>query len=135
MRARHAVVINADDPLCLAMLEHAKPGVRQILVASGELHPAVEAHLAASGQAIFVARVGSEPWVVWADGAAQSPLIRLAVIPDATNGLLRTHDTHVLFAMALASAQGPPWPIVCRAVVGFNAPGRATQANFVPPSD
>ena len=134
-RARHAVVINADDPLCLAMRERVRPGVRQILVASGELHPAVEAHLAASGQAIFVAQVASEPWVVWADGAAQTPLVRLAVIPDATDGLQRTHDTHVLFAMALAGAQGLPWPTVCRAVVGFNAPCQATQADFVPPSD
>lgn len=127
-RARHAVVVNADDPRCLAMRARAAPGVRQILVAREGHHPALLAHREGGGEAVFVDQVGREAWAVHARGAAQTPLMPLSAIPATKSGLLRFNENNALFAMALAGAQGLPWDTVRRAMASFGGessnPGR-----------
>ena len=136
-RARHAVVVNADDPRCLAMRARAAPGVRHILVARDGHNPALQAHREAGGEGLFVQRLQSQDWVVHAEGAAQTPLMRLADMPATLNGLLRFNESNALFAMALAGAQGLPWATVCEAMAGFAStpeanPGRYNLINGFP---
>jgi UDP-N-acetylmuramyl pentapeptide synthase len=78
------------------------------------------AHREAGGEALFVAQVQAEAWVVHASGAAQTPLIQLSAIPATMNGLLRFNEVNALFAIALAGAQGLPWGTVCHAMAAFS---------------
>jgi cyanophycin synthetase len=129
-RARQAVVVNADDARCLAMRKRAAPGVRHILVARGGDNPAVLAHRAQGGEAMFLAQVHQESWVVHAAGAAQTPLMRLSAIPATMNGLLRFNETNALFAMALAGAQGVCWDTVCQAMTIFRHSPQANPGRY-----
>ena len=129
-RASVAVVVNADDPRCLAMRQRVAPGVRHILVAREGCNPALLSHREAGGEAVFVAQVQGEAWVVCAAGAAQTPLMRLASIPATLHGLLRFNEANALAAMALAHAQGLPWDTVCRAMSGFQPSPQANPGRY-----
>lgn len=104
-RASQAVVVNADDSLCLAML--AKTGAhRHFLVARDGGNPAIKSHRAKGGQAVFIQTNESNPYVVLATGDTEMQLMRLFDIPATMNGLLRFNEMNALFATALAWAQG-----------------------------
>jgi cyanophycin synthetase len=115
-RATAAVVINADDPLCLAMRTRAGTQ-RQILVVRDSSNPAVEEHRAIGGEAVFISSHHSTPWIVLAEGATETLLLPLHDIPATMNGLLRFNEVNALFAAALAWAQGVP-PATIRTALG-----------------
>lgn len=131
-RASQAVVVNAEDPLCLAMLAYAGTK-RHILVASLFSAPALQAHLAQGGEAVFVQRHQGAPWIVMAHGEAQILLMPLAEIPATMNGLLRFNELNALFATALAWAQGIAPEMIRQALAGFaNSPEQNPgRYNFV----
>lgn len=117
-RASAAVVINADDPLCLAMRERAGTQ-RHILVARDAIAPALREHLALGGEGVFAQLHHGTPWVVLAQGAAHTPLMPLAEIPATMNGLLRYNESNALFAAALAWAQGIEAATIRKALGSF----------------
>ncbi len=104
-RATDAVVVNAGDPLCLAMLVHAGTP-RHILVALRKTAPALRPHLAGGGEAVFIEGRGAARRIVLAQGAARTAVMRLAEIPATLGGRLRFNESNALFAVALAHAQG-----------------------------
>ncbi len=117
-RATQAVVINADDPLCMAV-RHRAGTQRYILVALEGDNPAVRAHLAQDGEAVFIQRHQASPWVVLAKGAVLTPLMPLYDIPATMNGLLRFNESNALFAAALAWAQGVELAVIRAALGSF----------------
>ena len=104
-RARDAVVVNADDPLCVAMLTRAGTD-RHILVATDPAADPVVEHLARGGEAVILAQDGERLDVVLAAGAARTVLLAVPDIPAAMAGLLRYNVRNAMFAAALAWAQG-----------------------------
>lgn len=114
-RARHAVVINADDPLCLAMRSRATCS-RHLLVSRTAHSPALQAHLAVGGEGVFVQPHAGQPWIVLAEGARQTPLLALAAIPATLAGQLPYNEQNALFAVALAWAQGIEPATIARAL-------------------
>jgi cyanophycin synthetase len=121
-RAHDAVVINAEDPLCLAMRPRA-PATRLVLVAREGSNASLQAHREAGGEAIFIAAVAGVRWAVWASGLAQTPLLPLGAIPATLNGLLPFNESNALFAMALARVQGLEWAAIVAAMGRFqNSP-------------
>lgn len=117
-RATQAVVINAEDPLCLAMRDRAGTQ-RHILVARDRSNPAVEDHRAADGEAVFIGSHQLAPWIVLAEGATETRLLPLYEIPATMNGLLRFNEVNALFAAALAWAQGVPLATMRMALASF----------------
>lgn len=118
-RAGQAVVINADDPLCLAVRGQAG-AVRQVLVSrEGEANPAVSAHLAQGHEAVFAARQAGADWIVLAKGDQRTPVLPLKDIPATMKGLLRFNETNALFAAAMAWAQGLPLAAMRGALATF----------------
>ena len=103
-RAGLAVVVNADDPLCLAMRSRAGTD-RHILVGSTD-NTAIREHRRAGGEAVFVAERDGAPCVVLASGSGEQTLMPVRDIPAAMNGLLRFNISNAMFAAALAWAQG-----------------------------
>ena len=117
-RASNAVVVNAEDALCLAMLTYAGTQ-RHILVARAPDVPALQAHLARGGEGVFAQVHEGQPWIVLAHGAAQTPLMPLAEIPATMSGLLKNNEANALFAAAMAWAQNVSLALIRKALAGF----------------
>jgi cyanophycin synthetase len=103
-RATRAVVINAEDALCLKMREKAS-APRHILVARDGNNAAINLHTAGGGDAVFIQDINDSPWLIFARGKVLTPIIQLSDIPATLGGLLRFNQTNALFAAALAWSQ------------------------------
>ena len=135
-RASQAIVVNADDPLCLAMRARAACR-RHVLVARAEGNAAVLHHCDEGGEAVFMAARDGRPWIVLAKGAAQTPLMPVHEIPATMDGALRFNEINALFAVALAWAQGLPEQHIRQALSGFGTafeqnPGRYNLIDGLP---
>jgi cyanophycin synthetase len=119
-RATNAVVINAEDALCLAMRMRAGTQ-RHVLVGRSGSVPAIEEHRAQGGEAVFIQAHKGAPWIVLAKGAAQEPLMPLHDIPATMNGAVTINEVNALFAVALAWAQGLGPETLRHAMAGFHA--------------
>jgi cyanophycin synthetase len=131
-RASRAIVVNADDPLCLAM--RSRTGApRHILVSRNAQTPALRMHLDEGGHGVFVQLHYGHPWLVFAEGAVQTPLMPLADIPATMNGLLRFNEFNALFAAALAWAGGVSSDNIRAALSTFaNTPAQNVgRCNFI----
>ena len=116
-RARDAIVVNAEDPLTMAMRSRAGTD-RHILVAR---HPdAVAAHRRGGGEAVFLAERDGRSWIVIAVGDEETDLIPTHEIPATMNGLLRFNETNAMFAAALAWAQRIDTATIRQALGGFH---------------
>lgn len=127
-QATKAIVINADDKLCLAMRAYAVAH-RHILVAQSEANEAMRAHLADGGTGVFIASVGGERWAVVAEGLRRVPLLAMCDAPAMLGGLAVHNESNAIFAIALAWAHGIDQEIIVRALKGFSSslemnPGR-----------
>jgi cyanophycin synthetase len=127
-RAKHAVVVNAEDPLCLGVLPLAG-AKRHILVGRDAQQRAMSQHLLAGGDGVFVMNKEGTAGIVMASGTQARWLMPLADIPATMQGLLKFNETNALFAAALAWAHGIPPPVIRRALSTFensvqNNPGR-----------
>lgn len=83
-RAGVAVVLNADDPGCLACDDG--PAARRILVSEDPVRPAVTEHRRRGGRAVLVGSLDGCSWLVLADGDTELPLMPVA--PESTVAVL-----------------------------------------------
>ena len=116
-RATNAVVVNAEDPLALAMRSRAGTD-RHILVARQA--NSVASHRREGGEAVFLAERDGQPWIVIAGGGEETMLMPTHEIPATMNGLLRFNETNAMFATALAWAQGIDTATIRRALGSFH---------------
>ncbi|MDP5220670.1 Mur ligase family protein [Ruegeria sp. 2205SS24-7] len=126
--ARTAVVVNAEDSLCLQALE-ATTAPRRILVAMAATTPALAAHLESGGDGVFVATQDDADWIVMARGTHHVPVMNVADIPATMGGLLHFNVMNAMFAIALADAQSVPADAIRTALASFantreKSPGR-----------
>lgn len=112
-RAGRAIVVNADDPRCLAMRSRAGTG-RHILVGNAD-NPAIDEHRRGGGEALFV----ESSSIVLAVGDRQETLMPVKDIPAAMDGLLRFNVTNAMFAAGLAWAQGISLETIRRGLGAF----------------
>lgn len=135
-RARVAVVVNAEDPLCLQALDRVI-APRRILVAMTAEAPALAAHLEQGGDGIFVARQDGVDWIIMARGEQRIPVMPVNDIPATLDGLLRFNTMNAMFAIALADAQNLPGRTIRKALAGFSSsrdmnPGRYNMLDGLP---
>jgi cyanophycin synthetase len=100
-REGHAV-LNADDPLVLAMLERSPGDVVLFSTASAGENPAIEDHLARSGIAVLVER---ETFVV-RRGRLRIPIAGVRDVPLMMGGAARFQRGNILAAIGTAYVQG-----------------------------
>jgi len=117
-RARNAIVVNADDPLCLAMRSRAGTD-RHILVTDHPSSSVVTEHRRRGGEAVFVDQHDGAPWIVLATGDHEQPVVGVNEIPATMGGLLRFNVSNAMFAAALAVAQGIDAKTIRRALGTF----------------
>jgi len=107
-RARHAAVLNADDPLCLAMLD-SLTAEKICLVSMHSTHQTLKAK---SGERLASSCVleqkDGEDWLVIHDESHQLPVMAVAEIPATMGGLARfnvSNAMHAVMATYLAGTE------------------------------
>ena len=99
-RARHGVVLNADDPYCLGMLDSMH--VEKTCLASMEYEVAELRKLAGESTACFcvLESINKSQWLVIYDLQQRLPLMNVASIPATFNGTAGFNISNAMHAVA-----------------------------------
>jgi cyanophycin synthetase len=100
--ASHAVVLNAEDRLCVAMGRRVRPGVEIVYFSMEADNPVLLQHLDRSGRAVYL----QDNAVIVADGARRHELLRVEAMPCALNGIARYNIANAIAAAAGLMAAG-----------------------------
>jgi len=119
-RARQAVVVNADDPLCLSMRRLASKDSRQVLVSQDPQHPEIRAHRRQGGEAVFQDGSSEEARIVLARGTEVTTLMALGEVPATMGGRLKVNCLNALHAVAVAWSFGIATDCIRRALTRFD---------------
>lgn len=126
--ARRVAVLNADDPLCLAMREHVR-APRTCLVSMRADNQAVVEHRGRNGMAVILDDAGPGPSMqVW-EGQRLVSSHEISSIPATFGGYYRPGVINSLFAVAIAYGMGVAFDRIWDALKKFTSsietnPGR-----------
>jgi cyanophycin synthetase len=99
--AKDAVVLNADDPLCLKMADHTE--ARKVCyVTMNPSHALVKQHIRAGGQAFVLEEAMNGHMITIYDGETHTPLLWTHLIPATIEGRALHNVQNAMFAAALA---------------------------------
>lgn len=133
--ARKMAVINADDPLCLAMRDKSVAS-ETCLVSIHSDNPSIRDHQKAKG---FTAFLNNEknPVIHFCRGDALIGKIAATEIPATYNGLFRPALSNAMFAMAIAYGMGVEFKVIRDALSAFQSnaetnPGRMNVFEHLP---
>jgi cyanophycin synthetase len=97
-----AIVLNAEDPLCVAMARRAKPGAEVIFFAMDAENPVLLQHLEDGGRGAYL----QDNAIVVADGSLHQELMRVEAMPSTFGGRARYNIANALAASAALMASG-----------------------------
>jgi cyanophycin synthetase len=127
--AEDVAVLNADDPLCLAMAGHTVTR-RTCLVSMRNDNRVVTEHLAAGYIAVILELDGESEFVVVAEGRNRTRVIEPREIPATLGGRARFNTQNALFATAIAYALGVQPPLIRAALRSFDTSFTRTPGRF-----
>lgn len=104
-RTSLAVVVNADDVRCLQLVQLTAPS-RKLLVSVLANNAALLAHCRGGGRAVYPQVQDNLDWICLADGQSTQLLMPMCDIALTDHGRCPMMLQNVLFAIALAWAQG-----------------------------
>jgi cyanophycin synthetase len=104
--ARKAVVLNADDPRCLALAPEFHRVLRTILFSRDRNSAALQEHAARGGDVLFLDTANGPETIVLRSGSGEIPLVGTAEVPATKGGLIWFHGTNAMAAAALAMGLG-----------------------------
>lgn len=104
-RATGTLVLNADDPLCLAMAPRARAKAI-CLVTMAQDCPAADAHVAAGGRAASLAVRNGQEVLLLRGPEGEQEVLPSTALPASLGGLARHNLQNALFASALAQGLG-----------------------------
>jgi len=99
--ANDAVVLNADDPLCLQMADYTEAG-RVCYVTMNPGHALVKQHIRAGGQAFVLEQAMNGHMITIYDAESHTPLLWTHLIPATIEGRAMHNVQNAMFAAALA---------------------------------
>jgi len=99
--AQDAVVLNADDPLCLKMADYSE-AEKLCYVTMNPSHSLVKQHIRAGGQAFVLEQAMNGHMITIYDGEAHTPLLWTHLIPATIEGRAMHNVQNAMFAAALA---------------------------------
>ena len=102
--ATDVAVLNADDPLCLAMVEYT-PARTVCLVSMTPDNEVIERHVAAGGSAVVLDH-GFRSTLVYRKGAERTALVAACDIPSTHEGRVRFSIQNAMFGAAIAIGLG-----------------------------
>jgi len=104
-RTSGTAVLNAEDPLCLAMGGHT-PARSVILTAHSANHPAIESHVSAGGRAVVLDSDSISQNIAIVENNEPRPLIEVKHIPATFEGSAFFNTENALAATAIALGLG-----------------------------
>lgn len=133
--ARKMAVLNADEPLCLAMRAHVSAPV--CLVTENPENPAVVAHLSAGGVAAIAEGELPASMLKLYEGQRLIGALAAADIPATWGGVYRPSVVNALYAAAIAHAMGIGFATIAAALGKFQStpqsnPGRMNFHDHLP---
>jgi cyanophycin synthetase len=99
--ATDAVVLNADDPLCLQMADYTD-AEKVSYVTMNPSHPLVKQHIQAGGQAFVLEQGMNGHMITIYDNESHTPLVWTHLIPATIEGRALHNVQNAMFAAALA---------------------------------
>lgn len=117
--ARKMAVINADDPLCLKMIDQIQ-AAHTCLVSMDADHPEVLRHRKAGGFAAFLNNAGESVLNLYKGNECLGAIAAID-LPASYQGRFRPALINALFAMALAYGLGVPFNIIRTALTTFQS--------------
>ncbi len=102
---RDTLVLNADDPRCLAMAPHT-PAAHICLVTAEAANPAFAAHLAAGGRGVRLAGEPGARRIELHDGPRLTPVLATSEIPATFGDRADANAINAAFAAAMAWHMG-----------------------------
>ena len=135
-RATQAVVLNAEDPRCLAMREHTVAN-EVILVARSAGHPAIQAHVQSGGRAVVLAAGEAGQVIALADPQGVVPLMAVNQIPATFDGKALFNVDNALCAVAICHVLGVAREQIIAGLSAFRmgvdtTPGRMNELTGLP---
>lgn len=134
--ADEMAVLNADDPLCLAMREHVRSR-RLCLYSSNPEHPELVAHHNAGGCTVTLNQNDSALTITLREGGQTLGTISADEIPATMGGLARGKAVNAAFAIAIAHGLGIAFATASAAMRSFVSsyttnPGRLNLITDLP---
>ncbi len=103
--ARDTAVLNADDPLCLAMADYTEAKVICYVTLNPE-HQLVRAHIRAGGRALALEAGVNGQMITIYDRGGHIPLLWTHLIPATLEGRAMHNVQNAMFAAAMAFSMG-----------------------------
>ncbi|HEX9719919.1 MAG TPA: Mur ligase family protein [Ramlibacter sp.] len=133
--SRKMAVLNADDPLCLAMRAHLSAPV--CLVTEDRDNPVVLEHRLAGGTAAVLDAQRQAPVLKLYAGQQLVGELAAAAIPATWGGAFRPTAINALYAMAIAHGMGVEFTVIAAALAKFEStpdsnPGRMNVYDHLP---
>jgi cyanophycin synthetase len=134
--AKDAVVLNADDNLCLQMADYSEANVL-CYVTMNPGHPLVKQHIRAGGQAFVLEEGMNGHMITIYDNEVHTPLLWTHLIPATIEGRAMHNVQNAMFAAALAYNMGKSLEDIRHGLrtfdsTFFQAPGRMNVYNEHP---
>ena len=134
--AGEMAVLNADDPLSLAMREHVRSR-RVCLYSSNPANPALIAHQNAGGCAVTLNHTDSKSTITLSEGGKTLGVIDARHIPATLSGAAQGKAVNAAFAIAIAHGLGISFATASAALSSFVSshttnPGRLNLFNNLP---
>ena len=126
--AEDTVVLNADDPLCLAMADHTTAS-HICYVTMNASHGLVREHIRAGGRALVLEKGINGDMITIYDNGSHIPLLWTHLIPATLEGKAMYNVQNAMFAAAIAYSFNKPLEDISHGLRTFNtsffqAPGR-----------
>jgi cyanophycin synthetase len=118
--ARKLAVLNADDPLCLAMRDHAGTS-RIALVSARADNPEILKHRRSGGLAAWIDEIDQ---LVLFETKKEIGRIALLDLPDCWNGAFRPAALNALFAACACHGLGIEFAVIAEALTRFRSDAR-----------
>jgi len=104
--ARKSVILNADDPLCLAMAADFTAKIRTILFSRNAKSAAIQEHLLLGYEAVFLGNEDGQETIVVAIGTQVTPVVKTVDLPATTGGIFWQQSSDAMVATAMAIGLG-----------------------------
>jgi cyanophycin synthetase len=123
--ARRAMVLNAEDPHCVAMAAEARPGVEVLYFATDPAHPVVRQHVQAGGRAVVLR--GPEIVLLTPEGVHETawPIVNAERLPFTLGGRARHNVANALAVVAALIAMRQPAHVIAQGLASFTCSSEA----------
>lgn len=114
--ARQAAVLNADDPLCVAMRWTLAPDCKPVFFTLEISNPVFLDHVQRGGSGACLDEHG---WLVWCSGGDRTAVVKAAELPFTWQGHARYNTANALAALAALRCMGHGLPAIAKAFSVF----------------